>query len=83
LVRSGWVTRSGWFGSYDAIGGTPVIIVLSLATGQMPVRSIRFGYMCDACELEALGYSWVIQEQIHLVDRMLRSCLSLSAILCS
>jgi hypothetical protein len=32
-------------------------IVLGLATGGMPVRFGRFGYMCDPCELEALGYS--------------------------
>jgi hypothetical protein len=42
-----------------------VSIVLCLDTGRVPVRSIQFGYRCNAYELEALGFSWVTLEQIH------------------
>jgi hypothetical protein len=34
-----------------------------------------FVYWCDTCELLVLGYSWVTWEEIHLVNRMLRSFL--------
>jgi hypothetical protein len=60
-----------------------VSIIFSLVTGGIHVSSIQFGYMCNACELSAIGYDWVTQEQIHLVNRMLRTCLSLDAILCT
>jgi hypothetical protein len=60
-----------------------VSIVLSLTICGMHVSSVRFGYRCDSCEFLALGYSWVIWEQIHLVNRMFQSCLNLSVILCS
>jgi hypothetical protein len=38
------------------IGGMPMCSV-GLATGGMHVSVGQFGYMCDACELVALGYS--------------------------
>jgi hypothetical protein len=41
-----------------AIGGMPMCSI-SLATGGMSVSVDQFGYMCDSCELLALGYSWV------------------------
>jgi hypothetical protein len=50
--------------------------VQCLAIGGMPVSVSQFGYMCDTCELVALGYSWVT-----LVLFMLTSCLGLSAFL--
>jgi hypothetical protein len=60
-----------------------VSIVLGLTIGEMYVSSVRFGYRYDACDLLTFGYSWVNQEQIHLVSMMLRSCLSLDTIICS
>jgi hypothetical protein len=72
------------------VGAKPVSIVLGLAIGGMPKSSVglvtcgmlvsvgQFGYMCDSCELVALGYSWVT-----LVPFMLTSCLGLSAFLCN
>jgi hypothetical protein len=42
-----------------------VSIVLDLTTRGMHLSFGRFGYMCDTCELEALGYTWVTQEKIH------------------
>jgi hypothetical protein len=52
--------------------------VHGLATGGMPVSVGQFGYMCDSCDIVALGYSW-----ITLVQFMLTSCLGLSAFLCN
>jgi hypothetical protein len=56
-------------------------IVFGLLTGGMHVSSVRFCYMCDSYELLTLGYDWVTWKKIHLVNRMLRSYLSLGAIL--
>jgi hypothetical protein len=42
-----------------------VSIIFGLATGEMSVSSVRFGYRCDVYELDALIYSWVTREQIH------------------
>jgi hypothetical protein len=33
--------------------------ILGLATGEMHVSSVQFGYTCDACELLVLHYSRV------------------------
>jgi hypothetical protein len=69
-----------------AAGAKPVGIVLGLAIGGMPMRSIglatggmpvsigQFSYRCDSCVLVPLGYSWVT-----LVQFMLTSCLGLGA----
>jgi hypothetical protein len=37
LVRSGWVTRSRWVGSWNAAGAKPASIVLGLDIGGIPV----------------------------------------------
>jgi hypothetical protein len=56
-LGSSWVTRSRWFGSWNAAGGKPVSIVLDLDIGGMHVSFGQFGYRCDSCELMSLSYS--------------------------
>jgi hypothetical protein len=53
-VWLGWLwlglSGSSWLGLWYATGAKPVCMVLSFATGGMPVGSVGFGYKCDACE---------------------------------
>jgi hypothetical protein len=75
-LGSFWLGLSGssWFGSWYATGGKPVCKVLGLATGEIPMSSVgfgyrwmpvsvgQFGYRCDSV---ALGYGWVTVVQCH------------------
>jgi hypothetical protein len=61
LVGFGWVGSVGFesscVGSWYAAGAKSICMVFGLATGGMPVSFGRFGYKCDSCEFEPLGYS--------------------------